>query len=191
MKDPEYGTMKKKVVFYDSDKRYADLKIRLSHDGLSQAKFFRGILSGYLSQDPDILNFVDKLKLSDEDKQSVKKSTTEAIEKAANIVDNAEQVVEDDTKNLSDSAIEKTSKLLSILEPNTKNYVEQIRTASSIKKMFENEGEYLENATELELTKAVVDLIKKGNAPQDIKKIILKTSDIVSRIRKLNKDGLK
>ena len=62
MKDPEYGTMKKKVVFYDSDKRYADLKIRLSHDGLSQAKFFRGILSGYLSQDPDILNFVDKLK---------------------------------------------------------------------------------------------------------------------------------
>ena len=138
-----------------------------------------------------INNFVDKLKLSDEDKQSVKKSTTEAIEKAANIVDNAEQVVEDDTKNLSDSAIEKTSKLLSILEPNTKNYVEQIRTASSIKKMFENEGEDLENATELELTKAVVDLIKKGNAPQDIKKIILKTSDIVSRIRKLNKDGLK
>ena len=54
--------MKKKIVFYDSDKRYADLKIRLEHDGLSQAKFFRGILTGYLSQDQDILSFVDKLK---------------------------------------------------------------------------------------------------------------------------------
>ena len=138
-----------------------------------------------------INNFVDKLELSDEKKQSVKKSTTDAIEKAANIVDNAEQVVEDDTKNLSDSGIEKTSKLLSILEPNTKNYVEQIRTASSIKKMFENEGRDLENANELELTQAVIDLIKSGNAPQDIKKIILKTSDIVSRIRQLNKVGLK
>ncbi len=138
-----------------------------------------------------INNFVDKLELSDEKKQSVKKSTTDAIEKAANIVDNAEQVVEDDTKNLSDSGIEKTSKLLSILEPNTKNYVEQIRTASSIKKMFENEGRDLENATELELTQAVIDLIKSGNAPQDIKKIILKTSDIVARIRQLNKVGLK
>ena len=138
-----------------------------------------------------INNFVDKLELSDENKQSVIKSTTDAIEKAANIVDNAEQVVEDDTKNLSDSGIEKTSKLLSILEPNTKNYVEQIRTASSIKKQFENEGQDLENATELELMKAVIDLIKSGNAPQDIKKILLKTSDIVSRIRQLNKVGLK
>ena len=33
MKDPEYGTMKKKVVFYDSDKRYADLKIQ-GHIGI-------------------------------------------------------------------------------------------------------------------------------------------------------------
>jgi hypothetical protein len=62
MKDPEYGTMKKKVVFYDSDKRYADLKIRLEHDGLTQAKFFRSLLTGYLSQDPDILKFIDKIK---------------------------------------------------------------------------------------------------------------------------------
>ena len=80
MKDPEYGTMKKKVVFYDSDKRYADLKIRLSHDGLSQAKFFRGILSGYLSQDPDILNFIDKLKSNQSNKASDKKRNKETRE---------------------------------------------------------------------------------------------------------------
>tara|TARA_R100000005_G_C4799680_1_gene91993 strand:+ start:42 stop:383 length:342 start_codon:yes stop_codon:yes gene_type:complete len=65
MKEPKYGTMKKKVVFYDSDKRFADFKIRLEHDKLSQAKFFRGILTGYLEQDPDVLNFVEKLKNPD------------------------------------------------------------------------------------------------------------------------------
>ena len=68
--------MKKKVVFYDSDKRYADLKIRLEHDGLTQAKFFRGILTGYLSQDPNILNFIDKLK-SGKKKPSDKKRDKE------------------------------------------------------------------------------------------------------------------
>jgi hypothetical protein len=78
--DPEYGTMKKKVVFYDSDKRYADLKIRLQHDGLSQAKFFRSILTGYLSQDPDLLNFIDKVKIEKGKKSSSKKRNKEIRE---------------------------------------------------------------------------------------------------------------
>ena len=79
-KDPEYGTMKKKVVFYDSDKRYADLKIRLQHDGLSQANFFRSILTGYLSQDPDLLNFIDKVKIEKGKKSSSKKRNKEIRE---------------------------------------------------------------------------------------------------------------
>ena len=73
MKEPAYGTLKKKIVFYDSDKRYADLKVRLEYDGLSQAKFFRGILTGYLLQDPDILNFIDKLKAEKQKNSSKKK----------------------------------------------------------------------------------------------------------------------
>ena len=64
MSEPKYGTLNKKVIFYDSDKRYADLKIRLQHDGISQAHFFRGIVTGYLMQDGDILAYVDKLKAS-------------------------------------------------------------------------------------------------------------------------------
>jgi len=63
MNEPPYGTKRKKVIFYDSDKRFADLKIRLAHDELSQAHFFRSLVGGYLSQDPDLLNFIDKIKL--------------------------------------------------------------------------------------------------------------------------------
>jgi hypothetical protein len=72
--DPPYGNKKKKIIFYDTDKRYADLKIRLAHDKLSQARFFRSIVTGYIAQDEDILNFVDKLKKQTQTKKSVKAS---------------------------------------------------------------------------------------------------------------------
>ena len=58
----DYGKLRKKIIFYDTDKRYADLKIRLEHDGISQAAFFRGIVSGYLLQDENVLEYIDKLK---------------------------------------------------------------------------------------------------------------------------------
>ena len=76
MSEPKYGTMNKKVIFYDSDKRFADLKIRLAHDGLSQAHFFRSVVSGYLTQDPDLLNFIDKIKLQNgsQNKKDIKKT---------------------------------------------------------------------------------------------------------------------
>ena len=63
MNEPPYGTKRKKVIFYDSDKRFADLKIRLAHDELSQAHFFRSMVSGYLEKDPDFLSYIDKIKL--------------------------------------------------------------------------------------------------------------------------------
>tara|TARA_R110000796_G_scaffold248539_2_gene375386 strand:- start:340 stop:681 length:342 start_codon:yes stop_codon:yes gene_type:complete len=80
MSEPKYGTMNKKVVFYDSDKRFAELKIRLQHDGVSQAQFFRGIVTGYLMQDGDVLSYVDKLKASKNIGNRTKKSIKEERE---------------------------------------------------------------------------------------------------------------
>tara|TARA_Y100000034_G_C6640361_1_gene279878 strand:- start:21 stop:371 length:351 start_codon:yes stop_codon:yes gene_type:complete len=54
----------KKIVFYDTTDRHIELKICLQHDSISQANFFRSIVTGYLKKDPDILNFVDKIKAS-------------------------------------------------------------------------------------------------------------------------------
>jgi hypothetical protein len=64
MREPKYGTMKKKIIFYDSDKRYADFKIRLKHDNISQPQFFRGIMSAYLKNDKDFRVVIDKIKKS-------------------------------------------------------------------------------------------------------------------------------
>ena len=95
MSGPKYGTMKKKIVFYDSDKRYADFKIRLGHDKLSQARFFRGILTGYLDKDPDVLNFIDKLK-SSEAKTTHNKKRNKQIRQLINKgIERAEKVLLD------------------------------------------------------------------------------------------------
>ena len=44
MKEPA-----QKIVFYDTEKRKAELKIKLHGDGLSQADFFRSVIIAYLS----------------------------------------------------------------------------------------------------------------------------------------------
>ena len=57
-----YGDYEKKIVFGDTDKRHADLRIRLHVDELKQGEFFRAIVSGYIDQDEDLLKFLDKYK---------------------------------------------------------------------------------------------------------------------------------
>tara|TARA_R110002073_G_scaffold296537_2_gene462571 strand:+ start:53 stop:388 length:336 start_codon:yes stop_codon:yes gene_type:complete len=71
MPEPKYGREGKKVVFYDTDKRHAELKIRLKYDQLTQAEFFRTLISGYLAKDKDILAFLHRY-IQDEGKQSRK-----------------------------------------------------------------------------------------------------------------------
>ena len=52
MKDPTVPDPenRKKIMFYDSEKRQADLRIRLRYDGMNQSHFFRAMISGYLEK---------------------------------------------------------------------------------------------------------------------------------------------
>ena len=67
-----------------------------------------------------------------------------------------------------------------------KNYIDEAKKESSVTKQLEKMGIDPLNATPEQITKAVIDLCKSGKAPQNVKKLILKVSDLVSRIRKLN-----
>ena len=58
----EYGKKDKRISFMDTDKRAADLIIRLKHDGLTKTKFVRAILSGYLERNENIISFLDNYK---------------------------------------------------------------------------------------------------------------------------------
>ena len=49
-----------KITFYDTEKRKAELKIKLHHDGLTQADFFRSVISAYIIEEDDFMKwFVD------------------------------------------------------------------------------------------------------------------------------------
>jgi len=51
----------KRIVFEDTDKRHADLKIRLDYDGISQALFFRSLITGYLEKNEHMIKFIEEV----------------------------------------------------------------------------------------------------------------------------------
>ena len=52
----------KKIIFKDTDVRHAQLKIRLQQDGLTQAEFFRSLISGYLNEDKNMIRYIKDYK---------------------------------------------------------------------------------------------------------------------------------
>ena len=52
----------KKIMFDDTDIRHAKLKIRLHHDSLTQADFFRAMVTGYIEKDATIVKYIDQYK---------------------------------------------------------------------------------------------------------------------------------
>jgi hypothetical protein len=58
------GDSSKRLVFYDTESRHVELKIRLDHDDLSQSEFFRAMVTGYISKDELILSYLDKYRQS-------------------------------------------------------------------------------------------------------------------------------
>jgi len=56
----KYGKEYKKITFYDSDKRHADLRIRLQYDGMKQSEFFRAVVTAYLEKNDHFMAFLDE-----------------------------------------------------------------------------------------------------------------------------------
>tara|TARA_B100000287_G_scaffold285680_1_gene269323 strand:- start:203 stop:535 length:333 start_codon:yes stop_codon:yes gene_type:complete len=51
----------KQILFLETEKRHADLKIKLKHYGITQSDFIRGCISGLISDDEEFLPFFFKL----------------------------------------------------------------------------------------------------------------------------------
>lgn len=66
-----YGDNKKKIVFYDTDARHADLKIRLHYHGMTQSSFFRAVVSAMIEDDEFFKKFLEEYKT----KKSIQKKT--------------------------------------------------------------------------------------------------------------------
>lgn len=76
MKPPKKN---KKIMFDDTDIRHAKLKIRLQHDNLTQAEFFRAMVTGYIEKDADLVRYVKQYKEMNkkQSKKSIKKVQTD------------------------------------------------------------------------------------------------------------------
>jgi len=51
----------KRIVFTDNVHRHAKLVMKLKYLNITQAKFFRHIISGVLTDDPRIMNYVEEI----------------------------------------------------------------------------------------------------------------------------------
>ena len=71
---------KKKVIFDDTDVRHARLKVRLEYDGLSQAEFFRSLITGYLENDKSVMEYITRYKENNKklSKRNLKYQTKDA-----------------------------------------------------------------------------------------------------------------
>ena len=70
----EYGKNLKRIVFSDTDHRHAQLVVKLKNDGITQAKFFRSLITGYLNGDDRLVEFVrENGKLSIQRKNKIQK----------------------------------------------------------------------------------------------------------------------
>lgn len=53
---------KTRVMFTLSERDKADFKIQLQYDSLTQVKFFRSIIDGYIKKDPELMVYINKFK---------------------------------------------------------------------------------------------------------------------------------
>jgi hypothetical protein len=55
---------KTKVMFTVSERTKADFKLQLQYDSLTQVKFFRALMEGYINKDPELMVYINKFKKS-------------------------------------------------------------------------------------------------------------------------------
>ena len=80
--DIDYGKLTKRIVFTENDHRHAQLLVKLKAEGLTQAKFFRYLITGYLQGDGRIQEYIDEVGgLSIKRRKRLQKTRAEGQEK--------------------------------------------------------------------------------------------------------------
>lgn len=99
----EYGKNEKRISFMDTDKRNAEMIIRLKHDGLTKTKFFRAVLTGYLERDASIVEFVDRFKEESGSQSRTKSKKIKQIEEEGQKRLSKFGLVKEDIENIFDT----------------------------------------------------------------------------------------
>tara|TARA_Y100000310_G_scaffold307966_1_gene350609 strand:- start:4652 stop:4969 length:318 start_codon:yes stop_codon:yes gene_type:complete len=92
----------KRIVFEDSERRHADLKIRLNYDGLTQTDFFRGIITGYLNGDENIMELVARLQEAKSTHSKTKRAKSRKLRKDGDELMKKLGIAEHEVENIYD-----------------------------------------------------------------------------------------
>lgn len=71
MSEIDYGNLNKRIVFTENDNRHAQFMMKLREVGITQSKFFRLIITGFISDDNRLFEFITEN--SGQSKRKIKK----------------------------------------------------------------------------------------------------------------------
>jgi len=113
MKDPSIPDPRerKKFMFYDTEKRQVDLRVRLRYDGLNQSEFFRAMITGYLEKDELIMEYMDRYKKKYEKQGKRKREKSKNLIVAGKELEKQFALNSDDIENIFDIIAEENPDL--------------------------------------------------------------------------------
>jgi|TARA_R110000824_G_scaffold52075_2_gene144806 hypothetical protein len=89
---------KSKIMFTVTERTKADFKLQLQYDSLTQVKFFRALMEGYVNKDPDLMVYINKFK---------KENSVQNNEQRKKIMTNIKKTTDTKSKfNLGDEEVE-------------------------------------------------------------------------------------
>jgi len=94
----------KQILFLETEKRHADLKIKLKHYGITQSDFIRSCISGLINDDEQFLQFFFKVLEEKSYRKSAKnrKKNEEMITKGLNTVEEDFVLKDSEIENIFD-----------------------------------------------------------------------------------------
>jgi hypothetical protein len=93
---------KTKVMFTVSERTKADFKLQLQYDSLTQVKFFRALMEGYINKDPELMVYINKFKKSNSIQNNTQRKKTMTNIKEANAVKTKFALGDEEVENIFD-----------------------------------------------------------------------------------------
>lgn len=93
---------KTKIMFTVTNRTKADFKLQLQYDSLTQVKFFRSIMEGYINKDPDLMTYIQKFKKQNSVQNNVLRNKIMTNIKKANDIKNKFALGDEEVEDIFD-----------------------------------------------------------------------------------------
>lgn len=89
-------------MFTVSERTKADFKLQLQYDSLTQVKFFRALMEGYINKDPELMVYINKFKKSNSIQNNTQRKKTMTNIKEAKATKNKFALGDEEVENIFD-----------------------------------------------------------------------------------------